>query len=91
MPILRFLDMIFESRTCSKLLAQHQDARELHKPQEIIGVVLTANEEAPLPLGPGKEVFDEPAALMAAEGPAVLSLELAGRPLRRNQVYPSRG
>jgi hypothetical protein len=50
----------------SKLLEEHRDASELYESKEVGGVILPANEEAPLPLEPGKEPFDEPAALVAA-------------------------
>ena len=57
----------FPLEPISKLLEEHRDAGELHKAEEVGGVVLPANQEAPLPLEPGKEPFDEPAALVAPQ------------------------
>lgn len=49
----------------SKFLEKHRDASELGKSEDVEGVVLPANEEPRLPLQPGKEMFDKPAALMS--------------------------
>jgi hypothetical protein len=48
------------------LFEEHGDAGELHKAEEIGGVVLPTNEEASFPLEPGKEAFHEPPAFIAA-------------------------
>lgn len=50
----------------SKFFQEHGDAGKLHKPGEVGAVVLPANEEAPFPLEPGKEAFDEPPSFIAA-------------------------
>ena len=50
----------------SKLLEEHRDAGELDKAKEVSRIVLPANQQPPFPLQPGKEPFDEPAALIAA-------------------------
>jgi len=71
----------------SKLFEEYGDAGELDKAGEVCGIVLPANKESPLPLQPGKEAFDEPAALIAAEVPAILGLEFPSRAMRGNQVH----
>ena len=43
--------------TVSELLEEHRDAGELHKAEEIAGVILPAYEEPPFPLQPGKVTF----------------------------------
>ncbi len=50
----------------SKLFEAYGAESELHKPEEIGGVILPANEAASLPLQPGKETFDEPATFIPA-------------------------
>ena len=72
----------------SKLLEQHGDRCELHKTEEVGGVVLPTNQEPPLPLEPRKEPFDEPPPLVPAQVAPVLGLEFSGRPVRRNHVDP---
>ena len=72
----------------SKLFEQHGDACELHKTQEVGGVIFPANQPAPLPLEPRKEPFDEPAALVPAQAAAVLGFEFPSGPVRRDQVHP---
>ena len=71
----------------SKLPEEHGDAGQLHKAQEIGGVVLPADEQPPLPLQPGKEALDKPASFVPPEMPAILCLEFAGRAMRRNAVH----
>ena len=71
----------------SKSFEQHRDGCELDKAQKVGPVMLPADEQAPLPLQPGKEALDEPAALLAAEGPTVLGLEFPGRPVWCNHVH----
>src|SRR5215831_5887491 len=68
----------------SKLLQQHGDGGELHKTQEVSGVIFPANQQAPLPLQPGKEPLDEPAALIPSQMATVLGLECSGGPVRRD-------
>lgn len=45
----------------SKLFEEHGNAGELHKTEVVGGLILPTNEPPPLPLQPGKGVFDEPA------------------------------
>ena len=72
----------------SKLFEEHRDTGELHKPEEVGGIVLPANEEASFPLEPGKEAFDEPAPFISAEVAAILGLEFASGSMGGNQVHP---
>lgn len=72
----------------AKLLEEHSDAGELHKPEEVGDIVLPANQSVPFSLEPGKEPFDEPATFISAQVAPILSLEFAGRPMRGNQVAP---
>jgi hypothetical protein len=41
------------------------EAGELNKAQEVLGVVLPADEDSALPLDPGEEALNEPAAHIA--------------------------
>jgi hypothetical protein len=41
-------------------------AGKLDKAEEVVGVVLTANEDPALPLNPGEEALDEPPSHVAA-------------------------
>jgi hypothetical protein len=50
----------------SKSFEEDNEAGELDKAEEIVGVVLPANEDPALPLNPGEEALDEPAAHVAA-------------------------
>lgn len=72
----------------SKLLQEHGDAGELHKAQEVGGIVLPTNEESPLPLQPSKEAFDEPAPFIRAEVAAILGLEFLSRAMRKLHREP---
>src|SRR2546430_1834681 len=45
---------------------QDNEAGKLDKAEEIVGVVLPANEDPALPLNPGEEALDEPASRVAA-------------------------
>ena len=58
------------SGTClepiSKSFEKDNEAGELDKAEEIVGVVFPANKDAALPFNPGEEALDEPAALVAA-------------------------
>jgi hypothetical protein len=50
----------------SKSPEEDNEAGELNKAQEVLGVVLPANEDPALPLKPGEEALDEPASHVAA-------------------------
>jgi hypothetical protein len=50
----------------SKSFEEDDEAGKLDKAEEIVGVVLPANEDPALPLNPGEEALDEPAAHVAA-------------------------
>ena len=45
----------------SKSSEEDNEAGELHKAEEVLSVVLPADEDATLPLYPGEEALDEPA------------------------------
>src|SRR3989449_9238304 len=47
----------------SKSFEEDDEAGKLDKAEEIVGVVLPANEDPALPLNPGEEPLDEPARL----------------------------
>jgi hypothetical protein len=49
-----------------KHFEEDDEAGKLDKAEEIVGVVLPANEDPALPLNPGEEALDEPAAHLAA-------------------------
>src|SRR5215813_5097146 len=49
----------------SKSPEEDNEAGELNKAQEILGVVLPADEDSALPLHPGEEALNEPAAHIA--------------------------
>ena len=49
----------------SKSFEKDNEAGELDKAEEIVGVVLPANEDPALPLNPGEEALDEPASHVA--------------------------
>jgi hypothetical protein len=50
----------------SKLSEEDNEAGELDKAEEVLSVVLPADEDATLPLYPGKEPLDEPASRVTA-------------------------
>ena len=50
----------------SKSFEEDDEAGKLDKAEEIVGVVLPANEDPTLPLNPGEEALDEPASHVAA-------------------------
>jgi len=50
----------------SKSFEEDDEAGKLDKAEEIVGVVLPANEDPALPLKPGEEALDEPASHVAA-------------------------
>lgn len=70
------------------MFEEHRDAGELHKAEEVRGVVLPANEKASFPLEPGKAAFDEPAPFVPPEVAPILGLEFPSRAMRGNQVHP---
>ena len=49
----------------SKSPEEDNEAGELNKVQEILGIVLPADEDSALPLHPGEEALNEPAAHIA--------------------------
>jgi hypothetical protein len=50
----------------SKSSEEDNEAGELDEPEEVLGVILPADEDAALPLDPRKEAFDEPTTHVAA-------------------------
>jgi hypothetical protein len=50
----------------SKSFEEDDEAGQLDKAEEIVGVVLPANEDPALPLNPGEEPLDEPASHVTA-------------------------
>ena len=50
----------------SNSFEEDDEAGKLDKAEEILGVVLPANEDPALPLNPGEEALDEPASHVAA-------------------------
>src|SRR5262245_17712175 len=50
----------------SKSCEEDNEAGKLDKTEEVVGVVLPANEDPALPLNPGEEALDEPASHVAA-------------------------
>ena len=54
----------------SKSPEEDNEASELDKSEEVLGVVFPADEDAALPLNPSEEAFDEPAPHVAAEAAA---------------------
>jgi hypothetical protein len=50
----------------SKSFEEDNEAGKLDKAEEIVGVVLPANEDPALPLNPGEEALNEPAPHVAA-------------------------
>jgi hypothetical protein len=50
----------------SKSFEEDNEAGKLDKAEEIVGVVLPANEDSALPLDPGEEALNEPASHVAA-------------------------
>ena len=49
----------------SKSPEEDNEAGELNKAQEVLGVVLPADEDSALPLDPGEKALNEPAAHIA--------------------------
>ena len=50
----------------SKSSEEDNEAGELDKTEEVLGVILPADENAALPLDPSEEALDEPASHVAA-------------------------
>src|ERR1700692_554074 len=50
----------------SKSSEEEDKASKLHETEEVVGVILPADEDAALPLYPSKEPLDEPASRVAA-------------------------
>jgi hypothetical protein len=50
----------------SKSFEEDDEAGKLDKAEEVVGVVLPANEDPALPLNPGEEALDEPTSHVAA-------------------------
>ena len=57
----------------SKSFEEDHEAGELDEAEEVLAVVLPADEDAALPLDPGEEAFDDPTPRVAAEPPPILS------------------
>ena len=62
----------FRIKRASKAKSFEEDhkAGELDKAEEILGVVLPADEDAALPLDPGEEAFNEPTLHVTASPPS---------------------
>ena len=50
----------------SKSSEEDNEAGELDKTEEVLGVILPADEDAALPLDPSEEALDQPASHVAA-------------------------
>jgi hypothetical protein len=50
----------------SKSSEEHNEAGELDEAEEVLGVILPADENAALPLDPREEALDQPASHVAA-------------------------
>src|SRR6266487_268619 len=59
-------DVQFSLEPISKSFEEDNEAGQLDKAEEIVGMVLPANEDPALPLNPGEETLDEPASHVAA-------------------------
>ena len=57
---------VFCIEPISKSSEEDNEAGELDKAEEVLSVVLPADEDATLPLHPGEEALDEPAPLVTA-------------------------
>src|SRR5512134_3624167 len=68
---------------------QDADASELEEAEEVLGVSLVAGDESAEVLEPGEEALDLPAPAVAAEGTAVLGLELAAPEVGRDELDAS--
>src|SRR5262249_48705109 len=71
----------------SKSFEEDDEAGKLDKAEEILGVVLPANEDPALPLNPGEEALDEPASHVAALPSPILRGRFASvAPMRRDDL-----
>ena len=61
----------------SESFEEDNEAGKLDKAEEIVGVVLPANEDPALPLNPGEEPFDQPAPRLSPESASILRGALA--------------
>src|SRR6266436_1067288 len=62
----RFSSLVSLLEPISKSFEEDDEAGKLDKAEEIVGMVLPANEDPALPLNPGEEALDEPASHVAA-------------------------
>ena len=53
-------------RPLSKSPEENNEASELDEAQKVLGVILPADQDTALPLDPGEEALDEPAARVTA-------------------------
>ena len=70
---------------------ENHRAGEVQEAGEIGGAPLIPRDESPRVLQPGKEPFDFPAALIAAEGTAILSEVDPVRPMGGDELDAARG
>src|SRR5207247_1093616 len=69
----------------SKSPEEDNKAGELDKAEEVLGVVLPADEDATLPLYPSEKTLDEPPSHITAQAPPILSGRLGSvGPVRRD-------
>ena len=61
----------------SKSSEEDDEAGELDEAEEVLGMVLPADEDATLPLYPGEEAFDQPASHITAQPSSILRGRLA--------------
>lgn len=69
-------------------MEQDAHASELQHGHEVLDVPLPARDEPPRVVQPGKELFDDPALLVASGRPAVLRRTGAVVPMRGDELYP---
>jgi len=67
---------------------QDADASELEEAEEVLGVSFVAGDQAAEVLEPGEQALDLPAPAIAAQRPAVLSLEFAALEVRSDELDP---
>jgi hypothetical protein len=56
----------FRLEPISKSSEEDNEASELYEPEEVLGVVFPTDQDAALPLNPGKEALHEPPSHIAA-------------------------
>ena len=70
MPVGRPRHQEQDSKGClepiSKSSEEDNEASELYEPEEVLGVVFPTDQDAALPLNPGKEALHEPPSHIAA-------------------------